>query len=58
MLDTSQFDLQAYLEGLEGVSKERASQLVNRWLQPADRLVFICTGASEVEKMFPQTYII
>ncbi len=52
------FDLQAYLEGLEGVSKERASQLVNRWLQPADRLVFICTGASEVEKMFPQTYII
>lgn len=56
--DGELFSASHYLEVLEGISKERASELIKRWLDPADRLVFVCSGSDKVEHMFPKTYVI
>ncbi|MGM9992735.1 MAG: M16 family metallopeptidase [Candidatus Bruticola sp.] len=52
------FDVKAYLEELERVSELRAAELVKRWLNPADRLVFMSGSAKELMTLFPSAYVL
>ena len=50
------FDFAGYLAGLEKVSKTRAAELANKWLNPVDRLVCMSGSAEELKTLFPHTY--